>query len=37
MPYQFLAFRESDKSNIKGKIEEEFENGKYKGGNPGNF
>ena len=37
MAYQYLAFRGRDESNIKGKIEEKFENGKYKCGNPGNF
>ena len=37
MAYQCLAFRGSDESNIKVKIEEKFENDKYKGGNPGNF
>ena len=31
MAYQCLAFCGSDDSNIKGKVEEVFETGKYKG------
>ena len=37
MAYQCSLFRGSDDSVIKGKIEEKFETGKYKGGKPRKF
>ena len=37
MANQCLAFRRSDDSNIKGKIEEVFETSKYKGAKPRRF